>query len=235
MAHHPGSPIKKVGPSGKRKPPARGETGRQPRAEHLLSPGIIETAADPAKVSQTAATAPLRRGFSFRDIGRTYSLRTSFASPRPTIVDRNMAIDQAFTVCKTEEGKLQASENALSESQNRSRERIQTGRAMAMSKPDVTAPHSVRPGRILSLPHDPTQARKPWRLRGSARHPRLPDEDCRQRQKKRPRRSGAECSIAVHGSNAVYLLSPFALPCCGVRSAGWPLVSLRGSCLAAGC
>jgi hypothetical protein len=26
------------------------ETGRQPRVEHLLSPGIIETAADPAKV-----------------------------------------------------------------------------------------------------------------------------------------------------------------------------------------
>ena len=35
-------------------------------------------------------------------------VRTSFASQRPTMVDRNMAIDQAFMVCKTEESKLQA-------------------------------------------------------------------------------------------------------------------------------
>ena len=28
-------------------------------------------------------------------------VRTSFASQRPTMVDRNMAIDQAFMVCKT--------------------------------------------------------------------------------------------------------------------------------------
>jgi methylthioribose-1-phosphate isomerase len=45
-------------------------------------------------------------------------VRTSFASQRPTMVDRNMAMDQAFTVCKTEEEKLQTFENALSESQN---------------------------------------------------------------------------------------------------------------------
>jgi hypothetical protein len=36
------------------------------------------------------------------------------------MVDRNMAIDQAFTVCQTEEGKLQTFENARSESQSRS-------------------------------------------------------------------------------------------------------------------
>ena len=30
-------------------------------------------------------------------------VRTSFASQLPTMVDRNMAIDQAFTVCQTEE------------------------------------------------------------------------------------------------------------------------------------
>jgi hypothetical protein len=47
-----------------------------------------------------------------------FCVRTSFASQRPTMVDRNMAIDQAFTVCKTEEGKLQTFENTLSESQN---------------------------------------------------------------------------------------------------------------------
>jgi hypothetical protein len=45
-------------------------------------------------------------------------VRTSFASQRPTMVDRNMAIDQAFTVCKTEEGKLQGFENTHLESQN---------------------------------------------------------------------------------------------------------------------
>jgi hypothetical protein len=31
------------------------------------------------------------------------------------MVDRNMAIDQAFKVCQTEESKLQTFENALSE------------------------------------------------------------------------------------------------------------------------
>ena len=61
-----------------------------------------------------------------KEIGRRlaeayYScVRTSFASQRPTMVDRNMAIDQAFTVCQTEEGKLQTFENARSESQSSS-------------------------------------------------------------------------------------------------------------------
>jgi hypothetical protein len=35
-------------------------------------------------------------------------VRTSFASQLPTMVDRNMAIDQAFRVCQTEQSKLQA-------------------------------------------------------------------------------------------------------------------------------
>jgi hypothetical protein len=43
-------------------------------------------------------------------------VRTSFASQLRTMVDRNMAIDQAFMVCKTEESKLQALESTLSES-----------------------------------------------------------------------------------------------------------------------
>jgi hypothetical protein len=38
-------------------------------------------------------------------------VRTSFASQLPTMVDRNMAIDQAFKVCQTEESKLQTFEN----------------------------------------------------------------------------------------------------------------------------
>ena len=45
-------------------------------------------------------------------------VRTSFASQLPTMVDRNMAMNQAFMVCQTEESKLQAFENTLSESPN---------------------------------------------------------------------------------------------------------------------
>src|SRR2546430_10298440 len=43
-------------------------------------------------------------------------VRTSFASQLPTMVDRNMAIDQAFMVCRTEESNLRAFEDTLSES-----------------------------------------------------------------------------------------------------------------------
>ena len=59
-----------------------------------------------------------------KEIGRqltaTYysCVRTSFASMRPTLVDRNMGIDQAFKVCRTEEAKLQAFEQSLSENTN---------------------------------------------------------------------------------------------------------------------
>jgi hypothetical protein len=45
-------------------------------------------------------------------------VRTSFASMRPTMVDRNMGIDQAFMVCRAEESKLQAFEKSLSENPN---------------------------------------------------------------------------------------------------------------------
>ena len=38
-------------------------------------------------------------------------VRTSFASQRPTMVDRNMALEQSFAVCQTEESKLAAFEN----------------------------------------------------------------------------------------------------------------------------
>jgi hypothetical protein len=59
-----------------------------------------------------------------KEIGRqltaTYysCVRTSFASQLPTMVDRNMAMDQAFMVCQTEEAKLQAFENTLSGNPN---------------------------------------------------------------------------------------------------------------------
>jgi hypothetical protein len=61
-----------------------------------------------------------------KEIGRQltaayYScVRTSFASMLPTMVDRNMGIDQAFMVCRTEESKLQAFEESLSGNPNAS-------------------------------------------------------------------------------------------------------------------
>ena len=78
---------------------------------HLARAFFIAFLSTAASCSQIAQKEEDRKAY--------YScVRTSFASQRPTMVDRNMAMDQAFTVCKTEEGKLQAFENALSESQN---------------------------------------------------------------------------------------------------------------------
>ena len=45
-------------------------------------------------------------------------VRTVFTSQLPTMVDRNMAIDQALMVCQPEEAKLRAFENTLSENPN---------------------------------------------------------------------------------------------------------------------
>ena len=52
-------------------------------------------------------------------------VRTSFASQLPTMVDRNMAIDQAFTVCQTEEKKLRdVSDAAISSYRNTLKEEL---------------------------------------------------------------------------------------------------------------
>ncbi|MGC1937405.1 MAG: hypothetical protein WA697_04035, partial [Pseudolabrys sp.] len=52
-------------------------------------------------------------------------VRTSFASQLPTMVDRNMAIDQAFMVCQTEEKKLQdVSDAAISAHRNTLKEEL---------------------------------------------------------------------------------------------------------------
>src|SRR3954468_12590883 len=71
-----------------------------------------------------------------KDIGQQLTaayytcVRTSFASQLPTMVDRNMAIDQAFMVCQTEESKLHAFENlnvgnvAISNHRNRLKEEL---------------------------------------------------------------------------------------------------------------
>ena len=78
--------------------------------------GIISTA---ASCSQLAQKDEDRKEMGRQLADAYYScVRTSFASQRPTMVDRNMAMDQAFTVCKTEEEKLQTFENALLESQS---------------------------------------------------------------------------------------------------------------------
>jgi Trk-type K+ transport system membrane component len=60
-----------------------------------------------------------RKEISRQLIAAYYScVRTSFASMLPTMVDRNMGIDQAFMVCRTEESKLQAFEESLSGNPN---------------------------------------------------------------------------------------------------------------------
>jgi hypothetical protein len=52
-------------------------------------------------------------------------VRTSFASQLPTMVDRNMAIDQALSVCQTEEKKLQdVSDGAISAYRNTLKEEL---------------------------------------------------------------------------------------------------------------
>src|SRR5262245_56415665 len=45
-------------------------------------------------------------------------VRTSFASMLPTMVDRNMGMDEAFKICRTEEAKLQAFEESVSGNPN---------------------------------------------------------------------------------------------------------------------
>jgi hypothetical protein len=77
-------------------------------------------AAASCSISKHAQKEEAERKEAARQVTSAYysCVRTSFASQLPTMVDRNMAIDQAFLVCKTEESKLQALENTLSENPN---------------------------------------------------------------------------------------------------------------------
>src|SRR5262249_31061483 len=76
------------------------------------------------RLQQVAQVNAQKEAAERKELGRQltaayYScVRTSFASMRPTMVDRNMGIDQAFKVCRTEESKLQAFEQSLSENPN---------------------------------------------------------------------------------------------------------------------
>jgi hypothetical protein len=61
-------------------------------------------------------------------------VRTSFASQLPTMVDRNMAIDQALSVCQTEEKKLQdVSDGAISAYRNTLNEHLETRKGSSFS------------------------------------------------------------------------------------------------------
>jgi hypothetical protein len=77
-------------------------------------------AAASCSVSERAQKEEAERKEAARQVTVAYysCVRTSFASQLPTMVDSNMAIDQAFLVCKTEESKLHALENTLSGNPN---------------------------------------------------------------------------------------------------------------------
>jgi hypothetical protein len=72
-----------------------------------------------ASVAASCSAERAQQESDTKEIGRQltaayYScVRTSFGSMLPTMVDRNMGIDQAFTVCRSEEAKLQAFEESV--------------------------------------------------------------------------------------------------------------------------
>jgi hypothetical protein len=77
-----------------------------------------------ALVSASCSAERAQQESERKEIGRQLTaaydscVRTSFASMLPTMVDRNMGLDQAFKVCRTEEEKLQAFEESLSGNPN---------------------------------------------------------------------------------------------------------------------
>jgi hypothetical protein len=72
-----------------------------------------------ASVAASCSVERAQQESDRKEIGRQLTaaydscVRTSFASMLPTMVDRNMGIDQAFKVCGTEEAKLQAFEESI--------------------------------------------------------------------------------------------------------------------------
>jgi thiamine biosynthesis lipoprotein ApbE len=98
--------------------------GRTPTSTAILTALVFALAG--ASCSGELAQKDSERNEMGRQLTAEYysCVRTSFASQLRTMVDRNMAIDQAFMVCKTEESKLQAFENTLSENPNVSNEAI---------------------------------------------------------------------------------------------------------------
>jgi hypothetical protein len=81
---------------------------------------LIALAFAPASCSAERAQQESERKEIGRQLTAAYysCVRTSFGSMLPTMVDRNMGLDQAFMVCRTEESKLQAFEQSLSGNPN---------------------------------------------------------------------------------------------------------------------
>ena len=100
----------------------------RPRSRQMpLERTVALTLACVAVVALVAASCSAERAqqeSERKDIGRQLAaaydscVRTSFASMLPTMVDRNMGMDQAFRVCRTEEEKLQAFEESPSGNPN---------------------------------------------------------------------------------------------------------------------
>jgi hypothetical protein len=71
-----------------------------------------------ASVVASCSAERAQQGSERKEVGQQlaaayYScVRTSFASMLPTMIDRNVGIDEAFKVCRTEEAKLQAFEES---------------------------------------------------------------------------------------------------------------------------
>jgi hypothetical protein len=83
---------------------------------HFARIFFIAFASVAASCSAERAQQELERKEIGQQLAAAYysCVRTSFASMLPTMVDRNMGMDQAFTVCRTEESKLQTFEESPS-------------------------------------------------------------------------------------------------------------------------
>jgi hypothetical protein len=92
-----------------------GGTSQMPHFARMFFVSFLLTATGCSQLAQKEEEDRNKVG---RQLAEAYysCVRTSFASHRPTMVDRNMAIEQAFTVCKTEEKKLHAPRSTSSRS-----------------------------------------------------------------------------------------------------------------------
>ena len=100
-------------------------TSRMPRFARIFFISLVSAAGSCS--GEQLAQKQVERKDIRQQLATAYEscVRTSFASQLPTMVDRNMAIDQAFTVCQTEEKKLQdVSDGAISAYRNTLKEEL---------------------------------------------------------------------------------------------------------------
>ena len=93
----------------------------------LPLPGPVRFVGRRSRSSEQLAETQVERKDMRQQLATAYDscVRTSFASQLPTMVDRNMAIDQAFVVCQTEEKKLQdVGDGAISAHRNTLKEEL---------------------------------------------------------------------------------------------------------------